>query len=335
MLKIYNQCFSPNNDFRIRNTWRRAIANSLNIEEEEFPFHFKIVEMINEDKTKLYLCESIPDTKGEKVQKIFVTIDILNYLLGVEVDNCNVGLYFNDYLPIENEKILIQDAKDQLKIYPLLFKLNVSEYLYNKKKCAKLEFNLFSLLDDTSYSIEQMKKNSWKLLSGDDTYMTDVEKMYQDTFIHKGYVSMVCNKFADYLEKNDEKDEANAIRARAKVHDNSKILNKDEFRALTGIINDKTCLRDASAKLSQFKQDSIELHWAHNAHHPEHFEDINQMSKIDRMEMCCDWASRAMQYHTNLLEFAEKRQVDRFHFPELMYDEIYHYCKILVNILNI
>ena len=57
------------------------------------------------------------------------------------------------------------------------------------------------------------------------------------------------------------------------------------------------------------------------------------MSKIDKMEMACDWYARAIQYKTNFLEFVEKRQEDRFHFPELIYDEIYHYCKILNTLL--
>ena len=64
------------------------------------------------------------------------------------------------------------------------------------------------------------------------------------------------------------------------LKNNSKILNKGEFRALTGIINDKSCLKDASSKLSQFKQDSIELHWKHNRHHPEHFKNINDTDEL-------------------------------------------------------
>lgn len=164
--------------------------------------------------------------------------------------------------------------------------------------------------------------------------MTDVEKMYQDTFIHKELVLLVCNKFATYLDKNELEEDAKSLRERAIIHDNSKILNPSEFQALTGIINDKSCLKDASSKLSSFKQDAIELHWKHNSHHPEYFDNVEDMTRLDRIEMVCDWCARAIQYNTNLLEFVEKRQSDRFHFPELMFDEIYHYCKIILDLMN-
>lgn len=164
--------------------------------------------------------------------------------------------------------------------------------------------------------------------------MNDTEKMYQDTFIHKEYVNYVINVFSTYLKSNNMAQDAIELKRLGIVHDNSKIKNKDEFRALTGIINDKSCLTNASSKLSSFKQDAIELHWKHNEHHPEHFSDIKEMNRLNRLEMVCDWAARALQYKTDLLEFVEKRQEERFHFPELIYDEIYHNCKIITELLK-
>lgn len=334
MLKITNTDFTIGVDFRIRNSWRKKIANVLKKEEENFPFHFKITEILtNEDKTNNFLCESIPDSKGEKVEKLIVSKTILNYLFGIEVPDMNVGLYFPDYLPFENEKLLILNPNNNLKVYPVAFNLKVEQEV-GKKKIAKLDFVLESLIEDITYSINTNIKNSWKLLNGTDTYMTDVEKMYQDTFVHKGHVLKVCNLFADYLEKEGFIEDANELRKRAIIHDNSKILNKDEFRALTGIINDKSCLKDSSSKLSSFKQDAIELHWQHNEHHPEHFENVEDMPRLARMEMVCDWAARSIQYNTNLLEFLEKRQEERFHFPTLMYEELVHYCKIILDLLK-
>ena len=49
-----------------------------------------------------------------------------------------------------------------------------------------------------------------------------------------------------YLHKLGQIEDAEDLRERAILHDNSKILNKDEFRALTSIINDKSCLKDAN-----------------------------------------------------------------------------------------
>lgn len=332
MLKLRKQTIEIGQTFQIRNTWRENIARQLNKDEELFPFHFKIVDVEQYMKDTIYVAESIPDTKSEKVIRIKVSETILKYLLSSEVSDSNIGMYFNDYLPLENTKLLILDSKNQLLVHPVLFKLQVDLISSGKQKIVSLDLVLQNLITNETSNISTQSKNSWKFLFGSDEYMTDVEKMYQDTFVHKDYVLKVCNKFVNYLIENGYDDDANELKERAIIHDNSKILNKDEFRALTGIINDKSCLKDASSKLSQFKQDSIELHWKHNAHHPEHFKNVTEMSKIDRMEMCCDWCARALQYKTNLLEFVEKRQEDRFHFPELMYEEIYHYCKILTSL---
>lgn len=329
MLKIASTNIDVGFNFQIRNTWREKIANLLNQDEELFPFNFKVTDIIPKMKDTYYVAESIPDKKNEKVFKIMVSDTILRYLSGVEVTDSNVGLYFNNYLPLENTKILILDSKKDSLIHPVVFRFCVKQ----ENDIPVLDLNLVNLISEEVISVNTQIKNSWKFLFGVDEYMNDIEKMYQDTFIHKDYVMKVCIAFCNYLKENGSAEDADLLMQRAIVHDNSKILNKDEFRALTGIINDKSCLKDASSKLSQFKQDAIELHWKHNAHHPEHFKDVKEMSKIDKMEMACDWYARAIQYKTNFLEFVEKRQEDRFHFPELIYDEIYHYCKILNTLL--
>ena len=123
--------------------------------------------------------------------------------------------------------------------------------------------------------------------------------------------------------------EARELRSRALVHDNSKIDNYDEFFALTSIVNDKSCLENAGTPLSVLKQNSIKLHWKNNSHHPEHFENYEEMSTIDRMEMACDWMARSLQYKSNLLEFVKTRQEERFHFTDAMFKEVYKYCTIL------
>lgn len=256
---------------------------------------------------------------------IFISESVKNYITGVHF-SADEARYFSDCLPDEGDKLLILDSETQA-IYPVQFVLSVS--LENDVPC--LDFKLVSLLDNkTSYSMDAHMNNSWKLLHSKDVYMTASEKMYQDTFIHKEYVLQVCSKFAAYLEAKGLIDEAEALRERAIVHDNSKITNQEEFNALTGIIDEKSCLENASAQLTKFKQDSIRLHWQNNAHHPEHFEDYDEMSKLDRMEMCCDWMSRSLQYKSDLLSFVKTRQEERFHFSDTMFEEVYHYCEILV-----
>lgn len=331
MLKITIKNIEIGQSFNIRNAWKKQILKILNKEDIYYPSNFKIVDIIyNENKEQLFLCESIPNESCKKIFKIKISKMVLQYILGEEVSDCNVGLYFSDYLPLEDTKLLIMDSKDNLKIYPYQFILNIS--ILDKVPC--LEFSFKNLIDFSMVSINNYLKCSWKSLNGNDIYMSDVEKMYQDTFIHKGHILIVCNKFADYLEKEGRIDDANDLRERAILHDNSKILNKEEFFALTSIINDKSCLKDANSRLSSFKQDAIELHWENNEHHPEHYANIEDMSPRARKEMVCDCCARSIQYGTNLVEFMETRLKDRFNFSEIIKEEILHDCKILVELMK-
>lgn len=159
--------------------------------------------------------------------------------------------------------------------------------------------------------------------------MTDYEKIFRDTVIHKIYVRKSAEKLARYLENNEAYRYAEIIRQRARVHDDSKMTNVDEMNALSRIINDKSSLRDASKQLSPIVRDAIKLHHKNNSHHPEHYESVMDMSKGDIMEMCCDWHARSCQYGTEFLKFVHEQQKNRFHFPGWMFAEILHYCKVL------
>lgn len=316
--------------FKIRNKWRDKILLLLN--KDEFPFEFKVVDVIrNTTKTEnFYLCESIPKDKKEKVVKMMVGESIIQYALSIDVDDLNAGLYFRDYIPTEGQKLLITDVKDRKKIYPYQFISAVC--MEQKMPCLKFVFK--NLMDFSETSFNTFAKCSWKSLTGSDKYMNDIEKMYQDTFIHKGYVLQVCNTYADYLQASGQTEDAEDLRQRGIVHDNSKILNKDEFNALTSIINDKSSLRDASNQLSIFKQDAIELHWKNNEHHPEHWDDINTMPPRARREFVCDCCARSIQYGTDLLSFMETRLNDRFKFNDMIKDEIMYMCKTVVNLMK-
>ena len=164
--------------------------------------------------------------------------------------------------------------------------------------------------------------------------MTDIEKMYRDTFIHKGYVIKTCNIFANWLEKENRKEEADELKKRALVHDNSKILNSDEFRALVKIINDKSSLKNANAIMSKWGQESLQLHWEHNEHHPEHWENQDDMPRTARYEFICDCAARSLQFGTNLVDVMSVFMEKKFKFSELVQEEIMHDVKILWKLIN-
>ena len=244
------------------------------------------------------------------------------------MDTVNVGLYFCDYIPDEGSNLLFSDKKCPEKITPAKLISVVGTTEIDEIEYITLGFELKSLLSDKVIKLSNEIKNSWKNLRGSSAYMTDIEKMYQDTFIHKDIIRRVCSRFADWLESNGQEKDAEILRQNAIVHDNSKILNKDEFDALTSIINDKSSLVDASKQLSQYKVDAIELHWKNNEHHPEHFKSINEMSRSNRQEMACDCCARSIQYGTDLLQFMQTRQEERFHFNEKDFEEMMRYCKI-------
>ena len=105
MLKIVKQKIEIGQTFQIRNSWREKITDKLNKDEESFPFYFKVIDIEQYMKDTFYVAESISDDKTEKSVKIKVSETILNFLLSNEVTDSNVGLYFNDYLPLENTKI--------------------------------------------------------------------------------------------------------------------------------------------------------------------------------------------------------------------------------------
>lgn len=350
MIKVNDIKITEGIEFCLRNSWIDYVVNNLSI--KKMAYRFKILSIVlKTNKSCQCVCESIPENKGEKPQIIMVTDTIVRYLLGIEVSNANIGMYFQDYLPMENSYIIITNNKNQEDITPARFVFNAKIVEYDGSKIVSLDMILKNLILDEEGQVNSKCRDAWKFMIYDcdivksisqyddnlakraediSEYMTDLEKMYQDTFIHKTLILYACEKLAKYLDKENYIEDAALIRQRAIEHDNSKILNKTEFRALANIINDKSCLKDANQKLSLYKQDAIELHWKNNSHHPEHFSDINDMSRIDKMEMACDCYARSLQYGTDLINFMEIRQKDRFHFPEIIFDEIIHYCKILL-----
>lgn len=338
-----------NEVFVLRNSWHDKLQDYMSV--KSLPFRFKTIEKIEKINNEANPCYLVSDCEKNKV-KMMISEVALKYLNGIEVPDSNIGMYFKDYLPIENAYLLLNEKEH---IDAVQFILNIETLVHDDIEYPFLDLVLKNLLDGEIELVASRGKSSWKfIIYGNaierainkqltdktldnlaieiSTYMNSVEKMYQDTFIHKTIVKYVCNKFANYLEGEGLVDDANALRERAYFHDNSKISNKTEFEALTGIINDKSCLRDANSSLTSYKQDAIELHWKNNTHHPEHYNSPTEMSRIDRYEFVCDCCARSIQYGTDLLEFMKIRQEQRFHFPEIMFDEIMHSCKIVVSL---
>ena len=151
-----------------------------------------------------------------------------------------------------------------------------------------------------------------------------------DTMLHKDLVLASCWKMANYYISVHDIDRAIEIVQRGWLHDNSK-FNEDELVALAQINDDKISMRDPCKALSQDSKAFLKLHYLHNTHHPEHWDDVTQMPEMDVVEMVCDWHARSVQFGTDLIEFAKTRQESRFHFPPEMFKKILELCQILVS----
>lgn len=302
---------------------------------EKFPYEFKVEEIKIQGKDKYYIC--VPENqKKYKKEKIALSEYAIKYLIGTEIDDTNEGFYFKEYLPIEDSRILITNVRNPSEVIPCDFMSDVKLVEFEDEIIIAVTF-IVSYINGNGFAdvrqyCDGVRKSMWKFLfHPDESYLTDYEKMFKDTIIHKEFALKSCQKLARYLEAEGAFEHAAALRERGKVHDNSKISDEDELHALSRIVNDKVTLVDPTKKLSPIKRDAIALHWKHNTHHPEHFKSPIDMSKLDIMEMCCDWHARSVQYNTDFLEYINTQQETRFHFPDWMFAEILHYCEVLAS----
>lgn len=333
MLKL--KCIKNISNIRIvlPEVWHEKIIEFARV--DKFPYEFLVSEVKVQGKDKYYIC--VPENqKKYKKEKIALSEYAIKYLIGEEVEDTNEGFYFKDYLPIENTQILLTNVRNPSEVIPCEFLSDVKLVEFDGMILLAMTL-IVSYINGNGFAdvrqyCDGIRKSMWKFLfHKDESYLTDYEKMFKDTIIHKQFALKSAQKLARYLEGEGAIEHAEALRQRGKVHDNSKISEEDELHALSRIVNDKVTLVDPTKQLSPIKRDAIALHWKHNTHHPEHFKSPIDMSKLDIMEMCCDWHARSVQYNTDFLEYVQTQQDIRFHFPEWMFAEIWHYCEVLAS----
>ncbi len=149
----------------------------------------------------------------------------------------------------------------------------------------------------------------------------------EETLIHKQYILQSARILSKSLIAEGQLDTALELVKRCSVHDDSKFMAA-EVEAFI-MLDNKAAMMNPKVTLDENQKAALKLHWQNNSHHPEHFSDIRLMSDLDLMEMACDCSARSMQYGTDLLDFIEVRQNERFHFPEDMYEKYKGYCTIL------
>lgn len=157
----------------------------------------------------------------------------------------------------------------------------------------------------------------------------NIKNQIKDTLTHKKLVMDSGYKMCEYLFLENKDELALELINRIIVHDNSKFSNKELYGLSS--IKDRASLVDPNVLLTQEQEEIIREHWKVNRHHPEFYSKVENMTEIDIIEMCCDWHARSVQSQTNLIDFVETRQKNRFHFPQQTYNLIIKYCKILLS----
>jgi hypothetical protein len=69
-------------------------------------------------------------------------------------------------------------------------------------------------------------------------------------------------------------------------------------------------------------QSALDHHYAHNSHHPEHYEEgLSEMSLLDVIEMLCDWKAAGMRHEDASTEKSIQHNQGRFDYDEAMADK--------------
>ncbi|MBR4397349.1 MAG: hypothetical protein IKS93_05795 [Methanobrevibacter sp.] len=91
------------------------------------------------------------------------------------------------------------------------------------------------------------------------------------------------------------------ITKRIKRHDYDKIHNKVEkklFDEYTPKLKNCTYGSDEYKTFLEGLKEGLNIHYANNRHHPEHFENgIQGMNLIDLLEMICDWKAASERHN--------------------------------------
>ncbi len=159
-----------------------------------------------------------------------------------------------------------------------------------------------------------------------------LSKEMNDTLIHRACVMRSGMYLARYLIYKNRSVDAIRLLGRCSVHDISKIQNTEEFMSLASIVDEIDAMHDVEHILSDKQANAISLHWKGNSHHPEYYDNPNDMSELDLLEMACDCHARSRQYNTNLIEYIDTQQDLRFHFDNDHLKKLRSYCLALVEL---
>ena len=152
----------------------------------------------------------------------------------------------------------------------------------------------------------------------------------QDIIIHRECVLRSGTILAEELKKQGKGGYSTALLLRCFEHDMSKLQNLSEFLSLASIVHHLDEMSDVGHQLSDYEKMAISEHQKNNKHHPEYYENPNDMSRLDIMEQVADCHARGKQFKSDSVsEFFKKNVGTRWAFDEQHQMWIRQYSEIL------
>ncbi len=134
---------------------------------------------------------------------------------------------------------------------------------------------------------------------------------------------------------------SSSIVRRAFLHDNSK-FDADTYEGYIfyhfriSAIEKKLPIPEYSKELDDFIFSSVKKHRSQSRHHPEYYNDVNNMHALDLIEMVCDWVSIAQENKTTLYkssrDFANAVIGKTYMFDEEHKNQIYAIIDLLAEL---
>lgn len=186
MVKIDGVTIKEGQRIIIPETWNERIRKYGRC--KRAPKELEITKIIKEkyEKSCYYLCVS----EKRKAKMIFSEA-VVKYLCGLETDDLNTGLSFENYFPPEGTIILV--TKSHVK--PAVFEL-VSELLeIDGSYYVGFDFKLNFFCEEKPLALsiasyyDGIIRATWKFMFNEDvSYMNQNERTLRDTMIYKTYI---------------------------------------------------------------------------------------------------------------------------------------------------
>ncbi len=106
-----------------------------------------------------------------------------------------------------------------------------------------------------------------------------------------------------------------SLMARMQAHDQTKLRSPEAeiFEEYTPKLAECTYGSEEYKRYLSEMEVALDHHYAHNPHHPEHFENgVADMTLIDLIEMVCDWKAASMRHDDGDIRESIRINRDRF-----------------------